>query len=88
MKMKKSVLLAAMLVLVNQSFLSMGLADPKPLAGAAPKISEAVFQLSEQAKKEELIEMKNLGAVQEISKLVPIEPALGWEMRPDVIDAQ
>ena len=82
MKTRNSIVLAALLVLVNHTFLSMGLADPKPRASAAPRVAEAVFQLSEQAKKEELIERRNHPI-----KIVPIEPVLGREMKPDPVDA-
>ncbi len=87
MKIQSSVL-ALLLVLVNHAFLSMGLANPESrITSETSKISEAVFQLSEQAKKDELIQVKNrFLSVQPISKPLPIEPILGKEMQPDSVD--
>ena len=90
MKMRQSMVLAVSLVLVNYAFLSLGLADSKPrVTGETSKITEAVFLLSEQAKKEGLIDTKNhFQDPQETSKLLPIDPALGREIKPDSVEAE
>ena len=87
MRMRYSAL-ALLLVLVNQAFLSMGLANPETrITSPTSKISEAVFQLSEQAKKDDLVGCKNhFLVVKKTSKLTPIEPTLGKEMRPDLVE--
>ena len=57
------------------------------LAERQPKIAEAVFQLSEQVKKEELVAIKNyFENARVLSKPLPIEPILGGEIRPDPVD--
>ena len=90
MKMRYSMVLAVLLVLVNHAFLSLGLAGPQPrAAGETSKITEAVFLLSEQTKKEGLIDIKNhFQDVQEMSKPLPIEPTLGKEIQPDLVETK
>ena len=64
----------------------MAEADLK-LAQRQLTLSEAVFHLNEQAKKEELVVLKNLFLNSQRSfKPSPIEPVLGNEIQPDRID--
>ena len=50
-------------------------------------VADAVFHLSEQAKKEEMIAFKNrFLEVRAVSKVLPIEPILGNEIKPDPVE--
>ena len=88
--MRNSIGLAVLWGLINHAFLSLGLADPQTRAvSETSKITEAVFLLSEQAKKEGLVDIKNhFQGVQEMSKPLPIEPALGREIQPDLVETK
>lgn len=88
MKKWHLIVVATSLALVNGLFVSSGLADSKPRAVAeSSQVAQAVYRLSEQAKKDGLINIKNhFWDPQEFSKLVPIEPVLGKEIRPDSVE--
>ncbi len=90
MKMRCTKTVALLMVLVDPMFFSLAMADPKPRAtGESPKIAEAVFQLSEQAKKEGLVDIKNhFWDVRELPKPLPIEPVLGTEILPDRVETK
>ena len=53
------------------------------------KVMDAVLNLNEQAKKEEMITIKNYFLdLKKTVKPLPINPALGAEVKPDSIDPQ
>lgn len=90
MKMHACLPVLILLALGTQGLQTSGMAEANlKLATRQMALADAVFHLSEQAKKEELISMKNnLVGAREMSKLLPIEPVLGREMQPDPVDSQ
>ena len=64
-------------------------ADPEWKLRKDRKVMEAVFNLNEEAKKEEMITIKNYFLdAKKTAKPLPIEPVLGAEVKPDNIDPQ